>query len=487
MDVYLFIMPFFGKWYTKRFMQTAFRLLSTILLSSCQLCGGQTELPSSVLKLQYTGVVQEYVVPSGVTSIFVKMWGAGGGGGAWMYTTNKGYTPSNAGAGGYSYGIVTVTPGSYLYIVVGQGGWPAWSGGSSQFGGWPNGGPLQLHATNAGGGGGRSQISMFSSAQTDKAAAIRIRNNIIMIAAGGGGGGINAAGAINGTAGGGLVGNSCRVISGQTTCVGGSSSLGETYFLKGEATGSYTGGGGDGYYGGRNGNSWGGGGGGSSYLDSRYVSGNTFAGQDGYVSYNVQDSQNNFMFGRGGVRTESMWQNCGTPCQGQHGVVYICAVGQCENYECPENMKRRGVFCVERGDECLPGTRRNSDACQNCTAGTFSTGEDETVCSICGAGTYSDVSKASSCTLCNEGTFLTSTQGSTSSACVKCSAGKYSTASGAVSEGTCSNCSTGTFSNLKASTCTSCSAGNYMSQTGANLCSQCGAGVIKKGINDEWL
>lgn len=55
----------------------------------------------------YTGSDQTYTVPAGVTSIKVKMWGAGGGGGTpggWVY----GYA---GGGGGYTEETLSVTPG----------------------------------------------------------------------------------------------------------------------------------------------------------------------------------------------------------------------------------------------------------------------------------------------------------------------------------------------------------------------------------------
>jgi hypothetical protein len=57
----------------------------------------------------YTGAIQTYTVPDGVTSIKVKCWGAAGGG-------------RNGGAGGYAGGTVSVTPGETIQVVVGQGG-----------------------------------------------------------------------------------------------------------------------------------------------------------------------------------------------------------------------------------------------------------------------------------------------------------------------------------------------------------------------------
>lgn len=62
----------------------------------------------------YTGADQTFVVPSGVTTIRVKCWGAAGG---W---TAAGYAPG--GPGGYTSADLTVTPGATYKVVVGKGG-----------------------------------------------------------------------------------------------------------------------------------------------------------------------------------------------------------------------------------------------------------------------------------------------------------------------------------------------------------------------------
>ncbi|MGE0722826.1 MAG: hypothetical protein AB7O45_00550 [Alphaproteobacteria bacterium] len=53
-----------------------------------------------------------FVVPTGVTTIHVKAWGAGGGGG----------DPADGGGGAFVEGDITVTPGESLTVVVGGGG-----------------------------------------------------------------------------------------------------------------------------------------------------------------------------------------------------------------------------------------------------------------------------------------------------------------------------------------------------------------------------
>jgi hypothetical protein len=100
----------------------------------------------------YTGAIQTYTVPDGVTSIKVKCWGAAGG-------------STYGGAGGYAGGTVSVTPGETIQVVVGQGGR---TGGS-----------------NLGSGGGFTGI--LSVWNTSDIAATHA-GSIIIAGAGGGGG-----------------------------------------------------------------------------------------------------------------------------------------------------------------------------------------------------------------------------------------------------------------------------------------------------------
>ncbi|MBP6091113.1 MAG: collagen-like protein, partial [Crocinitomicaceae bacterium] len=66
----------------------------------------------------FTAGVYNWTVPSGVTSVLVEMWGAGGAGGVGMYT----YCGGNGGSGGYGKGAINVVPGDVISFTVGAGG-----------------------------------------------------------------------------------------------------------------------------------------------------------------------------------------------------------------------------------------------------------------------------------------------------------------------------------------------------------------------------
>ena len=101
------------------------------------------------------GFDQEFTVPEGVTLLFVKAWG--GGGGSWI----AGQCGAGGGAG-FAYAELEVTPGETLTVLVGEGGkdgFYSWGSGTepapdepAHYGGGGLGG---LHAGN---GGGRSAI-----------------------------------------------------------------------------------------------------------------------------------------------------------------------------------------------------------------------------------------------------------------------------------------------------------------------------------------
>lgn len=123
--------------------------------------GGATEggLVSTVYSSSGT---QTYNVPSGVTSISIKVWGAGGGGGG----ASPDRVGGNGGGGGYAASTVTVTPLEALTVRIGGGG-----GGGT-------GSNVGTNSGNGGGGGGYSGV-------------LRSATPLIIASGGGGGGGGN--------------------------------------------------------------------------------------------------------------------------------------------------------------------------------------------------------------------------------------------------------------------------------------------------------
>jgi gliding motility-associated-like protein len=138
-----------------------------------------------------TGATQSWIVPAGVDSISVKMWGAAGGGGP-DSLNNAG------GGGGYTQFSLPVIPGDILQIEVGTGGQKA-VGNTGGDGGWPSGGDggdgnrneinfgIPTDVGGAGGGGGKTVIRMAGSI-----------NQLLAIAGGGGGAAYNRAGGAGG-------------------------------------------------------------------------------------------------------------------------------------------------------------------------------------------------------------------------------------------------------------------------------------------------
>lgn len=221
-----------------------------------------------------TGADQTFTVPAGITRIFVKLWGAGGGNGrqgGWTYG-------ADGGGGGHTRGLISVTPGEALTVKVGVGGATVTFGSSYGGGG---GTASNSDVAYGGQGGGGSYLFRSSTA--------------LLIAGGGGGGGSSRAWAGNvGGAGGGTTGQ--RGDSpydgkqnfgggGGTQTAGGASigTAGSLYQGGVPNVNSYGGGGGGGYYGGGGGaysetNTMGGGGGGSGFVVGTAIFGDTYTG-----------------------------------------------------------------------------------------------------------------------------------------------------------------------------------------------------------------
>lgn len=148
-----------------------------------------------------------YTVPTGVTTITVKAYGAGGGGGAGNTGSGVG---GNGGGGGFMQSDITVTPGEVLSVTVGSGGTKANSNSNGGDGGGFS--AVQRSSTyliQAGGGGGGGGNIGSGAGGAGGAGGTQAANGAAGSAgtgstggnAGGGGGGTAAAGGTAGTTG----------------------------------------------------------------------------------------------------------------------------------------------------------------------------------------------------------------------------------------------------------------------------------------------
>ena len=273
----------------------------------------------------YTGSLQTWTVPDGVSSIEVDGYGGMGGHGSSSWNGRGGF-------GGRTQATISVTAGNTINIYVGEKGGNTtvaggttyepvhnpWTVGDAE-GGW-NGGGDPGNTNNGGGGGGATDIRIGGTALSDR----------VYVAGGGGGGGVQRrstqpggdgghgggttgangstggaggtnqsdssltrgpnghgnSGATGGSGGGSSAGGSGGSIRGTDGALG----LGGT----GGTSGRAGGGGGGGYYGGGGGgdsngsDAGGGGGGGSSYCDSTLCSSITHT--QGYTTANSNGS-----------------------------------------------------------------------------------------------------------------------------------------------------------------------------------------------------
>jgi len=241
---------------------TFFSVFFLFLVSSGTIC--------QVTTFNYTGALQTYTVPAGVTSVQVEMTGGSGG-----QTDYSGSLPPGfvVGIGGRLQADLTVVPGQVLNIYVGGEGAAATNGvgGTGGFNGGGNGGTTGTYS--GGGGGGASDIRIGGTGLADR----------VMVVGGGGGAAYNySAGGDDGGNGGDLIGANGESNNnpGDVSCgKGGTQSAGGAFgqwpgYSAGTTgalgiggnggAGTSGGGAGGGYYGG-GGGSWSGGGGASSY------------------------------------------------------------------------------------------------------------------------------------------------------------------------------------------------------------------------------
>lgn len=178
---------------------------------------------AQVTTFDYTGGMQTYVVPTGVTEIQFDVKGAQGGD---ISGTTVGWGGSTsisteAGNGGQVTGILPVTPGETLYLFVGGAGMGS-TGGYNGGGNAPSCGGSEVISA---GGGGASDIRQGGTTLSDRT----------VVAGGGGGASGNGAGPYKSTAnsgaGGGLIGQSGAIDYGAAPCLvpsGGSPTTGGT-------------------------------------------------------------------------------------------------------------------------------------------------------------------------------------------------------------------------------------------------------------------
>jgi hypothetical protein len=208
-----------------------------------------------------TGADQTFIVPAGVTSINVQLFGAGGG----VFNNYLNYGAGLGGYGGSTEGTLAVTPGEQLTIIVGKTGNPS-NVGATTYGGGGAGGycpPPSSCSAKGGAGGGRS--------------AVRNSAGVELMTAGGGGGNASQTTAPGGAGGGLTGGNGSGLLGAWSLGTGGTQTQGGTTAMGGATSGSqFRGGSGGTADGGAGGGGWygggvgfiGTGGGGSGHCDA---------------------------------------------------------------------------------------------------------------------------------------------------------------------------------------------------------------------------
>jgi hypothetical protein len=135
--------------------------------------------PGASLAINYTGSMQQVIIPTGVTQVTIVAAGAQGGSNA------QGVT---GGFGGSASGILTVTPGDVLNVYV---------GGTNGYNGGGVASNTACITCGAGNGGGASDVRLNG---------VALANRIIVAAGGGGAGGNRVNGLGRGAGGGGGAG-----------------------------------------------------------------------------------------------------------------------------------------------------------------------------------------------------------------------------------------------------------------------------------------
>ncbi|MBT4902133.1 MAG: hypothetical protein HON54_09545, partial [Verrucomicrobia bacterium] len=153
------------------YMRAMFALLTAIFVLAI---GGRADGPDhDVYNYTYTGAVQTFTVPAGITSISVDAYGASGT----TIDPSQGNYDSQLGKGGRVQANLTVTPGDTLYIYVGEA--PHYVGYGIQPGGWNGGGD--------GPNTGNTGVGFPGGGATDIRTGGTALNNRVIVAGGGGG------------------------------------------------------------------------------------------------------------------------------------------------------------------------------------------------------------------------------------------------------------------------------------------------------------
>ena len=204
---------------------------------------GYRNAPNINAVFTYTGADQTYVVPAGITTMTVTLWGAGGG----SSISPAGGGNQVGGAGACLTGTLLVTPGETLTIIVGQAGCNHTVSSGTRYGGGgaPGGGPDRGYSSS---GGGRSAIR-------------RSTTDVVTVGAGGGG---RQAGIVGGAGGITTGGAGTNTATGGTQTTGGAGSNTGSLYTGANGAQDNSAGGGGGYYGGGAGGQDQNGGGGSS-------------------------------------------------------------------------------------------------------------------------------------------------------------------------------------------------------------------------------
>src|SRR5687767_7639263 len=119
------------------------QILITLLFSLFGLVYAQT----TQTFIAPAGILLNYTLPCGVTSITVNCYGGGGGGGG--DAINGGVSGGGGGGGGHSSGVLVVVPGQVIPYTIGTAGA---AGGAGLNGG--NGGTSTFGGIAANGGSG---------------------------------------------------------------------------------------------------------------------------------------------------------------------------------------------------------------------------------------------------------------------------------------------------------------------------------------------